>query len=291
MEPKDWITQKIEGMIKPWMVDSIMSNMEAMVGKVSSQTAGIQDSLSQTPSEFEGGVMWRTALEIGNVLAPVAAIIFAAALCLEILALAEQRNNFHTPADVQWSFMKLALKIIGVAVVLENYEYLTEGIFQLGAYVIAKLSGGGEAGFASASLEAMRETLDSKSIGYLLPMMFTSFLGQAGIHIISVIVWLAVMGRMFKICLYCSMGAVPWATLANSSTSDIGKNFIKNLFALSFQGFMMFAIVIMYEALVQNITVSSDPSEAAFTLIKYSVVFAFALFSCANVAKSIFNAH
>ena len=71
----------------------------------------------------------------------------------------------------------------------------------------------------------------------------------------------------------------------------MGQNYLRSLFALGFQAFLIMVCVGIYAVLVQNISVDSDVSTALWTCIGYTVLLCFTLFKSSSVAKSIFNAH
>ena len=71
----------------------------------------------------------------------------------------------------------------------------------------------------------------------------------------------------------------------------MGQNYLRSLFALGFQAFLIMVCVGIYAVLVQNISVDSDVSTALWTCIGYTELLCFTLFKSSSVAKSIFNAH
>lgn len=290
----DFFKQTLEPIISGWIIDAIMENLAKMFASVQGQTASIQSSLTQSPSSFDGGTLWQTATTVAaDVMTPIAALILAGVMGLELIGWVEQRNKLQDAADVSWLLFEFLVKLcIGVVLFLRA-PVITDGIFQLGSFIVSQISSGAGGSFGSAAdLAAMRSNLENgRSIGYLMATLVMALLGRACAEIISILVEVIVIGRIFKICLYASMGAVPYATMMQKEISDIGKNYIKNLFALAFQGFFMFIIVIMYQALTRNVAISSDPNEAIITLLKYSIVFAMALFNSSSLAKSIMNAH
>ncbi len=291
----DFFKQTLEPIIGGWIIDGIMENLEAMFSSVQGQTVELQSTLTQSASDFDGGTLWQTAVSVANdVMSPIAALILAGVMAVELISWAQQRNRLQDASDVTWMMFEFFIKLSIGVMLFTKAPVITDGIFQIGAFIVSQVSGGGGGGsFGSAAdLAAMRSNLENgRSIGYLIATLVMALLGRAVILAISILVEVIVIGRVFKICLYASMGAVPYATLMQKEISDIGKNYIKNLFALAFQGFFMFIIVVMYQALTRNVAVSSEPNEAIFTLLKYSIVFVMALFNSASLAKSIFNAH
>ena len=67
--------------------------------------------------------------------------------------------------------------------------------------------------------------------------------------------------------------------------------FLRSLFALGFQAFLIIVCVAIYAVLVRSISVGTDVIAALWTCIGYTVLLCFSLFKTASVSKSIFNAH
>ena len=71
----------------------------------------------------------------------------------------------------------------------------------------------------------------------------------------------------------------------------MGQNYLRSLFALGFQGFLIIVCVAIYAVLIKSISVSTDISKAIWTCMGYTVLLCFTLFKTGSLAKSIFNAH
>ena len=91
--------------------------------------------------------------------------------------------------------------------------------------------------------------------------------------------------------LYCSVSPIPFATMTNREWGQIGNNYLKALFAIGFQGFLIMVCVGIYAVLVNNITVADNLHSAIFSLAAYTVILCFSLFKSGALAKSIFSAH
>ena len=81
------------------------------------------------------------------------------------------------------------------------------------------------------------------------------------------------------------------ATMVNREWGQMGQNYLRSLFALGFQAFLIMVCVGIYAVLVQDISVEDDVSTALWTCIGYTVLLCCTLFKSSSVAKSIFNAH
>ena len=91
--------------------------------------------------------------------------------------------------------------------------------------------------------------------------------------------------------LVTSVAPVPMATMASKESGNMGQNYLRSLFALAFQAFLIIVCVAIYAALVQNIAVDTDISAAIWTCMGYTVLLCFTLFKTSSMEKSIFSAH
>ena len=90
--------------------------------------------------------------------------------------------------------------------------------------------------------------------------------------------------------LVTSVAPIPMATMLNREWGQMGQNYLRALFALGFQAFLIIICVGIYAVLVQNIALESDISAAIWTCMGYTVLLCFTLFKTGSLAKSVFNA-
>ena len=95
-------------------------------------------------------------------------------------------------------------------------------------------------------------------------------------------IMLICFGRMIEIYLVTSVAPIPMATMMNHEWSQMGQNYLRSLFALAFQGFLIIVCVAIYAVLVQNMVVESDISMAIWTVMGYTVLLCFTLFKTAR---------
>lgn len=96
---------------------------------------------------------------------------------------------------------------------------------------------------------------------------------------------------MIEIYLVTSVAPIPMATMCNREWGQMGQNYLRALFALAFQAFLIVVCVAIYAVLLRNITIDSDISAAIWTCMGYTVLLCFCLFKTGSLAKSVFNAH
>ena len=98
-------------------------------------------------------------------------------------------------------------------------------------------------------------------------------------------------GRMIEIYMMVSLAPVPMATWGNHEQSHVGQNYLRSLFALGFQGFLILICVAIYAVLLQNVAISGDAINSIWSIVGYTILLCFSLFKTSSVAKSILGAH
>ena len=100
-----------------------------------------------------------------------------------------------------------------------------------------------------------------------------------------------VYARMIEIYLMVSLAPIPFATFCNKEQSMIGQNYLRSLFALGFQGFLIMVCVGIYAVLIQSVSFTTDIIGSLWGVMGYTVLLAFTLFKTGALAKSILHAH
>ena len=98
-------------------------------------------------------------------------------------------------------------------------------------------------------------------------------------------------GRMIEIYCTVSIAPIPIATMSNREWGSIGTNYLKGLFALAFQGFLIMVCVGIYAVLINGMIIADNIHSALFSVAAYTVILCFSLFKTGSLAKSIFHAH
>ena len=156
---------------------------------------------------------------------------------------------------------------------------------------LAGVIGGSTSIDVAAALSSMQAGLDAMEIPELLLLMLETSLVSLCMKIMSVLITVILYGRMIEIYLYCSVSPIPFATMTNREWGQIGNNYLKGLFALGFQGFLIMICVGIYAVLVNNMIIADNLHSAIFSLAAYTVILCFSLFKSGALAKSIFSAH
>lgn len=286
------ILDSINEWIKGILTGAINGNLSTMFGDVNEKVGSIAGEVGQTPQSWNASIfsMIRTLSE--NVIVPIAGLVITYVLCYELITMITDKNNMH---DVDtFMFFKWFFKS-WVAVYLVTHTFdITMAVFELAQHVV-----GGAAGVignstsinVNAALSAMQSQLGSMEIPELLLLVMETSLVSLCMKIMSILITVILYGRMIEIYLYCSVAPIPFATMTNREWGQIGNNYLRSLFALGFQGFLIMICVGIYAVLVNSMIIANNLHSAIFSLASYTVILCFSLFKSGALAKSIFNAH
>ena len=142
-----------------------------------------------------------------------------------------------------------------------------------------------------AALETMEDTLMAMDLGSLLGLFLQSLIVQVTMSALAIVIFVIVYGRMIEIYLMVSLAPIPFATFGNREQSSVGQNYLRSLFAIGFQGFLIMICVGIYAVLVQSVAFSEDIIASIWGVMGYTVLLCFTLFKTGSLAKGVFSAH
>ncbi len=288
----NFLWDKVTEWLKELLIGSIMSNLTGLFDNVNRQVAGVADNVGATPQAWNGGVFGMIRNLSDNVILPIAGVILALVATLELIQMIVDRNNMH---DMD-TFMlaKWVFKTACAVVIVTNTWNIVMAVFDVAQSVVSRASGlviadtdiridsvivGLEAKLAEMELGAL--------FGLWVQSMFVGFTMWA----LAICIFIITYGRMIEIYLVTSVAPIPMATMVNREWGQMGQNYLRGLFALGFQAFLIIICVAIYAVLVRGIAVESDVSTAIWTCMGYTVLLCFTLFKTSSLARSIFHAH
>ena len=284
------ILQQIQDWLKEMLISGIMNNLSGLFDSVNDQVGDIATQVGTSPASFSPGVFSLIRNVSESVIVPIAGIILTFIVCYELIQLIIDHNNlanFET-----WIFFKWVFKTFVAVTLITNTFNIVMAVFDVSQHVIS--SSGGIIGDSTAVTDSMLATLETNlaemELGPLLGLFAQSMIIGLTMKVIGIIIFVIVYGRMVEIYLMTSLAPIPFATFANREQSQIGQNYLRSLFALGFQGFLIMICVAIYAVLVQSVAVS-DPINAIWGLIGYTVLLCFTLFKTGSLAKSVLHAH
>ena len=286
------ILDKLDEWIRGLLTEGIIGNLSGMFNTVNTKVGEIAGEVGQTPLSWNSGVysMIRNISE--TVIVPIAGVILTFVMCYELIQLVTEKNNMH---DVDgWMFFKWIFKTFCAVMIVTNTWNIVMGIFDVGQSVVNRSAGviiGDTALDVNTVIGNIESRLETLGTGELFGLWFQSIFVGLTMNALSICIMLVIYGRMIEVYLTTSVGPIPLATMTNRDWGHTGQNYLKSLFALAFQAFLIMVCVGIYSVLVRNIGTTGDISGAIWACMGYTVLLCFALFKTGSLSKSLFGAH
>jgi len=274
------VLKAIADWIKGILTAGIMSNLSGLFDDVNAQVGNIAQQVGTKPSSFEPRVFAMIEALSRNVVLPIAGIILTFIACYELIEMITQHNNmaqFEPALIMRWIY---------------TFD-IVMAVFDITQKVVSDSSGiiAGNTRVNDIGLSMLQSSLMQMDVGPLFGLFLQSFFIGITMRILSIVIFVIVYGRMIEIYCMVSLAPIPMATFGNHEQSHMGQNYLKCLFALGFQGFLILICVAIYAVLIQSVAISGDAINSIWSIVGYTVLLCFSLFKTSSVTKSVLGAH
>lgn len=249
----DFLWNRLTEWLKEMLVGGIMDNLTGLFDSVNEQVSEIAGTVGQTPQGWNGGVFSMIQNLSENVVVPIAGIILAIVVTMELIHMLIDRNNMHdfdTFMIYKWIFKTF----VSVTIVTNTWN-IVMAVFDVAQNVVNNAAGIiiSDTSLDLASVVTnMEARLMDMEIGSLFGLWFQSMLVGMISWGLTISIFVIVYGRMIEIYLVTSIAPIPMATMANREWGQMGQNYLRSLFALGFQAFLIIICVAVYAVLVQT---------------------------------------
>ena len=282
----DWITE----WIKEGLIDAITGQYTNIFDSVNTQVSDVASQVGETPQGWNGAVFTMIQTLSETVVIPIAGIILTFVLVYELIQMILEKNNMHE-FDT-FNIFKWIFKTFVATYLLTNCFTIVMAVFDVAQSVVADSAGVINGSLdVTAALEDLETQLEAMGMWELIGLWLETNIINLCMWILSIVIFVIVYGRMIEIYLSVSLAPIPFSTMVNRELGQMGQNYLRSLFALGFQGFLILICVAIYAVLVQSIPASDDIHGAIWGTAGYTVLLAFALFKTGTLSKGIFNTH
>ena len=288
----DLIWKKFTDWLKELLVGGIMDNLTGLFDQVNAKISDAAGHIGNTPQTWNSGIYNMIRSLSDRVILPIAGVILAFVMTLELIQLITEKNNLH---DLDtWIFFKWVFKTACAVLIVSNTWNIVMGVFEAAQSVIASASGvivGNTSINLMDHLTDLESRLMEMNVWSLLGLWLQSFVVGITMWALTICIFIIVYGRMIEIYLVTSIAPIPMATMVNREWGQMGQNYLRSLLALAFQGFLIIVCIAIYAVLVQNMLIDDNISTAIWMCMGYTVLLCFTLFKTGSLSKSIFNSH
>ena len=287
----DSILEQITDWLKEMLVSGIMQNLSGMFDSVNQRVGDIATQVGTTPAAFSPGIFGMIRNVSESVIVPIAGMILTFIACYELIQMIIDHNNLANFES--WIFFKWVFKTFLAVTIITNCFNITMAVFDVSQQIIAGAGGiiAGSTAIDSAALDGMQATVEAMDLGPMLGLYLQSFIVQTTMWVLGILIFVIVYGRMIEIYLMVSLAPIPFSTFGNREQSQIGQNYLRSLFAIGFQGFLILVCVGIYAVLIQSVAFSQDIIASLWGVVGYTVLLCFTLFKTGGLAKSVLNVH
>ncbi|MBR0529025.1 MAG: conjugal transfer protein TrbL [Ruminococcus sp.] len=300
--------------LEDWCCDLFKDGIKSQFDSISdlltdtfSQTTGdgglVSTYLTSHPANFTGGgtggtSVWTTIETLcNNVVVPIGGFVLTIILLNDLIQTVLRGNNFKDFDDsiiIKWMIKALC----GVLLVSNTY-YIASALFSFGTNVCANglttLFGTGD--YLDTALALNKSSLSGLSLGELMTVWFISLIVHLGVMILIVAIVITLASRIIEVFMYLSIAPIPMATMMDSGEwASVGKNWIKQVLALSFQGFFIIVALGIFKTLFANMITTLNDGEGSVImqmamLLGYTAALIFTILRTGAISKSAFSAH
>lgn len=282
--------EKIADWLKEGLIEAITGQYTSIFQSVNSQVSDVASQVGRTPQAWNSGVFSMIQNLSESVVVPIAGMILTFVLVYELIQMILEKNNMHE-FDT-FNIYKWIFKTFVAAYLLTNCFTITMAVFDVAQHVVSQSAGIINGNLdVTASLADLQTQLEAMGVWELIGLCLETNIINLCMWILSIVIFVIVYGRMIEIYLTVSLAPIPFSTMANREWGAMGQNYLRSLFALGFQGFLILVCIAIYAVLVQSIPASGSIHGAIWGTAGYTVLLAFALFKTGSLSKSVFNAH
>ena len=285
------VLNAIADWIKGILAGAIMSNLSGLFDSVNEQVGEIATQVGTSPADFEPRVFEMIRGVSNSAILPIAGVFLTLVACYELVQMVTEHNNLASfePALITKWIIKTGCAVY----LISNTFDIVMGVFDLAQGVIAESSGivAGNTAVNETGLANLEASLMEMDVGPLFGLFLAVLLHRDHpaypVH------------RDFRHRLWTydrnlyavSLAPIPFSTFGSHEQSQMGQNYLRSLFALGFQGFLILICVGIYAVLIQSVAVSDDAIASIWGIVGYTVLLCFTLFKTSSIAKSVLNAH
>ena len=287
----DFLDEIFSG-LKTDLITSILENFEDMFTSINQQVNDVAVQVSQTPRGWNSSVYEMIKNLSETVIIPIAGIILTFVMCYELIQMIIDKNNMHD-FDT-FNLYKWIFKTFVAVFILTHTFDIVMAVFELGQHTINASAGLINSSLdiqSNAAIDKLREQLEALDFWSVLGVWMEINIVKLCITAMSVCIFIITFGRMLEIYLTVSVAPIPFSTMVNREWGQMGNNYLKSLFAVAFQGFLIMVCLAIYAVLIQTIGDADNIHFAIWGCVGYTALLCFTLFKTGSLSKNIFGTH
>lgn len=196
----DVIKKAIVDWLREILIGGIISNLSGMFDSVNEKVGEAIVEVGKSPSAWNSSIFNMVQNLSETVMIPIAGVILAFVMTLELIQLVTDRNNLH---DIDtWMFFKWSFKTAAAVLIVTNTWNIVMGIFDA-AQSVVNSAGGVIVSDASIDISSVVADLETRlaemELGPLFGLWFQSLFVGITMWALTICIFIIVYGRMIEI--------------------------------------------------------------------------------------------
>ena len=222
----DLIWQKFTDWLKEILIGGITDALSGLFDTVNTRVGEIAGQVGATPQGWNGGIYNMIRSLSDNVILPIAGVILAIVMTMELIQIITDKNNMHGEVDT-WFIFKWVFKTACAVLIVSNTWNIVMGVFDVAQSVVSNASGivvGNVSLDLASSLADLESRLNEMEVWSLLGLWLQATVVKLTMNALNICIFIIVYGRMIEIYLVTSIAPIPMATAMNREWGQMGQN-------------------------------------------------------------------
>ena len=241
----EMIKEAILDWLREILVGGIVSNLSGMFDNVNQRVGEIATQVGTTPAAWNGTIYGMVRNLSESVILPIAGVILAFVMTLELIQMVTEKNNMHGDIDT-FMFFKWVFKTAAAVLIVTNTWNIVMGVFDMAQSVVNSAAG---VIVSDASIDISTVVVDLEArlmemeVGALFGLWFQSLF-------VGITMWahhtplFITVGEMIEIYLVTPGGRGP--SNGYHGVNRVGVGQWPNLVTICCPGFQAFLILSVY---------------------------------------------
>ncbi len=229
-----------------WVVD----NLQKAFSTWNDRMEELWGLLTQSPETFKDGAIWNAMVGINGTLQAIGYGLLVLFFAINLFRSAASFRDFQRP---EYALRQLIQFVLAKTAITYGLEFLTK-IFAICNGIVASAAGsiGGVEGASITMPDEIINAINDVSFWHSIPLWLITLMGTIFITILAFIMILTVYGRFFKLYMYAALSPIALSSFVGSSTSFIGKSFLKSYIGVCMEGAVIVLACIIFTAFASS---------------------------------------
>lgn len=229
-----------------WVVD----NLQKAFSTWNDRMEELWGLLTQSPETFKDGAIWNAMVGINGALQAIGYGLLVLFFAINLFRSAASFRDFQRP---EYALRQLIQFVLAKTAITYGLEFLTK-IFAICNGIVASAAGsiGGVEGASITMPDEIINAINDVSFWHSIPLWLITLMGTIFITILAFIMILTVYGRFFKLYMYAALSPIALSSFVGSSTSFIGKSFLKSYIGVCMEGAVIVLACIIFTAFASS---------------------------------------